>query len=255
MSSSAIGALTAEISSHTFTKNVRAIYASSVNLTLNSGNIVENNNLTWGNGAIIYLSNSIIIITGGKVADNIGAENVVINVAGGSFEMDGTMLTGNSGYSVVGTGSAANITMRNLVAAGNTSTANAYSGGSVLNANRISGKTVSLENVTATDNQNTKEHGGAFYLGGSSSNASTVIEITNCKLTGNTAKNGGGAIHLNNQTPNATMKHLTVGATANIALLPTPLRPILLLRTRFSAPLWFWSARLASPTRTAPPIP
>ncbi|MCI8804277.1 MAG: Cna B-type domain-containing protein, partial [Oscillibacter sp.] len=215
LSASTAGALTAEISNCTFTQNVKAIYASKVNLTLNNCEIVENNNLTWGNGAAVYFSSSTVAINGGKVSDNTCVERKIIEVAGGSLVMDGTKLTNNTGSGVVGTGSAADITMRNVVATGNIGTSSMNSGGSVLNANSINGKTVILENVTATGNRNTKEHGGAFYLGGSSNDASTVIEITGCTITGNTAAKQGGGIYVNNKGTTTITDTVIAENTAN----------------------------------------
>lgn len=245
-----------------FNGGIKAINASGGStMTLN----VTDSNFSDFVGGPVTRSSGMLNITGGSFVGNSVDSNGVVELGGGSLVMDGTKLENNTSGGAVKTGSAANVTMRNVVATGNIGTTSMNSGGSVLNANAISGKTVILENVTATGNESAKEHGGAFYFGGRSNSTSTVIEIKNCKLTGNTAKNGGGAIYLNNkgtttitdteisgniangtgkypgggiqvgstsgtvtlagktriynnETPKATVKHLTVGATADIAL-------------------------------------
>ncbi len=200
LNASSLGSLTAELTGCTFNENIRAIYASKTELTLNECEIIKNNN----NAAIVYLSNSETTVSKGEISDNIADGSAIIDVSNGSFVMDGTTLTNNSGSGVVRGG--ADITLRNVVATGNIGTSSMYSGGSVLNANSIKSKKVILENVVATKNENTKEFGGAFYFYGSSND--TSIEIKGCTITDNTAKKRGGAIYLNNK--GTTIIHDTV---------------------------------------------
>ncbi|MEY8233961.1 Cna B-type domain-containing protein, partial [Oscillospiraceae bacterium 50-16] len=251
-----------DISDCIFSGGTKAINASGGSkMTLN----VKDSSFSDFKGGSVINANGNTNIAGGSFNENNADSNGIVQLGGGSLVMDGTELKDNTSGGVVKTSSASNVTMRNVTATGNIGTTSMSSGGTVLNANSIKGKTVILENVTATGNEQTKEHGGAFYLGGSSNDTSTVIEITGCTLTGNTAKNGGGAIYLNNkgtttitdtvisgntangsgkyagggiqvastsgtvtlegstriynnETPKATVKHLTVGATADIAL-------------------------------------
>ena len=196
------GSLKAELTGCTFNENIRAIYASKTKLTLNECEIIKNNSRS--NGAIVYLSNSETTVNEGEIRDNIGVGTAIIDVSNGSFVMDGTTLTNNSGSGVVRGG--AKITLKKVVATDNIGTSSMYSGGSVLNANSIKNKTVILENVVATGNENTAEHGGAFYFYGSDSN--TSIEIKGCTITDNTAKKRGGAIYLDNK--GTTIIHDTV---------------------------------------------
>ena len=248
-----------DVSGTTFTGGTKAINASSGSkMTLN----ITDSTFSGFTGGPVVNANGATNITGGSFSSNSVDSNGVVQLGGGALEMDGTSLTDNTSGGVVKTYSAADVTMRNVTATGNKGTSSMNSGGSVLNANSIKGKTVILENVTAKGNEQTKEHGGAFYFGG---NSKTVIEIKNCTLTGNTAKNSGGAIYLNNkgtttitdteirgntangtgkvagggiyvgstsgtvtlagstriysnETPKASVKHLTVGAAADIAL-------------------------------------
>ena len=200
------------ITDSTFNKGSKAINAAGGSkMTLN----ITKCNFTEFAGGPVVTSNGMLNITGGSFVGNHVDSNGVVQLGGGSLVMEGTALTGNTSGGVVKTYSAANVTMRNVTATGNTGTTSMNSGGSVLNANSISGKTVILENVTATNNEQTKEHGGAFYLGGSSNNASTVIEIKGCTITGNTAKNGGGGIYINNKGTTTITDTIITGNTAN----------------------------------------
>ena len=252
-----------DINNSTFTGNGKAINSSGsskMQLNLTDCNITNNPGDGSSSNGLLNLSSTIVTIKGGSISSNT-TTGKVISISSGTFTMDGTELSENNVSGLIST-SSSNVTIKNVAATSNKSSLSMNCGGGVLYVSYANGKTITLENITATDNEATNGDGGVAYING---NAETVVDIANCRFTGNKAKLSGGAIYLNskgtttitdtiisgntangsgkvagggiyvnstsgtitlngttriynNETPNATVKHLTVGAAADIAL-------------------------------------
>lgn len=254
------GTGTFNLSKVTFTESNKAVNVSGkANVTLNDCAVISNPGDSSSNG-LLNLGSANVTIKNCKINNNTTGGKVIYS-SSGTLTVEETEFADNAVNSVVNT-SSSDVTFKNVTATGNTSSLYMNCGGGVFCIS-ASGKTVTLENVTATGNEATKGDGGVAYITGTST--STVVNITDCTFTDNTAKLTGGALYLsntgsttitnteisgntanstgkiggggiyvastsgtvtlagttrvyNNETPNATVKHLTTGETADIAL-------------------------------------
>ncbi|MCI8527188.1 MAG: Cna B-type domain-containing protein [Oscillospiraceae bacterium] len=177
---------------------------------------VVNSNFLNGAGSAVKMAGfsdyATVSITGGEISGNTvsysGASVVQVN---GPFTMDGTTVTGNSGYLVMDLENTDAVTIKNATITDNTSNNSSDTRGAIyVSANANAKVDVSGSAFTG----NTGRAGGALYVNGSG--VTTTIDGSTFK--GNTAKLYGGAIYLNTANGNATISNTVItDNTANRA--------------------------------------
>ncbi|MBR4968345.1 MAG: hypothetical protein IKY19_08995, partial [Bacteroidaceae bacterium] len=188
-----------------------AINITDGSLTL-SGVTLDGNKSGWYGGAVIA-TESIVNINNNTVAkNNIGKTGVAFSFRYGcTITMTDTVIENNlNGYNSAVYIGAANATITNVTATGNSSTNGAVfyvssgsnvtiTGGTFTNNSATSGGVIYATGTTSkvtvegsTFSGNTAKNGGAVYVDGA------TVTLNNVTATGNTVTVNGGALHLSN---------------------------------------------------------
>ncbi len=183
-----------------------AIYAKTNSTTQNITLDLTNTKITNGSGYYggLYADRTDVKMTGGEVSNvtNTGGYGIISN-RNGSFEMDGTTVSNNSGYLVMDLEKTNLVSIKNAIISNNESTNTSDSRGAIyIDANANAKVDVS----DSVFEGNTGRMGGALYIKGSG----VTTNINGSAFKKNVAKNTGGAIYLNTANGTATIADTTI---------------------------------------------